>query len=115
MKQKMGFYLLTYQCERRLANLVVVSAASLTEARLRFAPGVGDAILDQVLPLEPEIGAARRTCAGVWGPWPLAVEMPRSSNPAAMPRILVMPAAVSSSIIGSKSAALPLARAESRL
>ena len=53
----MGFYLLTYQRERRLANIVIVSAESLTEARLRSAPGVGDAVLDQVLPLEPEMAA----------------------------------------------------------
>jgi hypothetical protein len=51
----MNLYLLTYQREGRLANLVIVSAESLTEARLRCAPGVGDAILDQVLPLDPEI------------------------------------------------------------
>jgi hypothetical protein len=54
----MTLYLLTYQREGRLANLVVVSAESLTEARLRCAPGVGDAILDQVLPLDREIAAA---------------------------------------------------------
>jgi hypothetical protein len=48
----------TYQCERRLANLVVVSARSFTEARLRAAPGVGDAALDQVLPPDAAIGAA---------------------------------------------------------
>jgi hypothetical protein len=53
----MNHYLLTYQREGRLANLVIVSAESLTEARLRCAPGVGDAILDQVLPLDPEIAA----------------------------------------------------------
>jgi hypothetical protein len=58
MKKQIGFYLFTYQRERRLANLVVVSAESLTEARLRSAPGLGDAILDQVLPLEAEIAAA---------------------------------------------------------
>jgi hypothetical protein len=57
MKKQIGLYLLTYLREGRLANLVVVSAESLTLARLRCAPGVGDAILDQVLPLEPEIGA----------------------------------------------------------
>jgi hypothetical protein len=51
----MTLYLLTYQREGRLANLVVVSAESLTEARLRSYPGVGDAVLDQVLPLDPEI------------------------------------------------------------
>jgi hypothetical protein len=50
--------LLTYQREDRLANLVIVSAESLTEARLRCAPGVGDAVLDQVLPLETEIATA---------------------------------------------------------
>jgi hypothetical protein len=53
----MDLYLLTYQREGRLANLVIVSADSLTEARLRCAPGVGDAILDQVLPLDREIAA----------------------------------------------------------
>jgi hypothetical protein len=53
----MSLYLLTYQRERRLANIVIVSAESLTEARLRTAPGVGDAVLDQVLPLDPEIAA----------------------------------------------------------
>jgi hypothetical protein len=58
MKQGIGFYLLTYQREGRLANLVVVSAESLTEARIRCAPGVGDAVLDQVLPLEAEIATA---------------------------------------------------------
>jgi hypothetical protein len=53
----MTLYLLTYQREGRLANLLLVSAESLTEARLRCSPGVGDAILDQVLPLDPEIAA----------------------------------------------------------
>jgi hypothetical protein len=51
----MAFYLLTYQREGRLANLVLVSADSPTEARLRCAPGVGDAVLDQVLPVDEEI------------------------------------------------------------
>jgi hypothetical protein len=55
MKTEIGFYLLTYQREGRLANVAVVSADSLTEARLGSAPGVGDAILDQVLLLDPEI------------------------------------------------------------
>jgi hypothetical protein len=55
MKKQIGLYLLTYQREGRLANLIVVSAESLTEARLRCAPGVGDAVLDQVLQLDPEI------------------------------------------------------------
>jgi hypothetical protein len=58
MKKGISFYLLTYQHEGRLANLVVVSAESLTEARLRSARGVGDAVLDQVLPLETEIATA---------------------------------------------------------
>jgi hypothetical protein len=58
MKERTSFYLLTYQRERRLANLVVVSARSLTEARLRSALGVGDAVLDQVLPLDAEVAAA---------------------------------------------------------
>jgi hypothetical protein len=58
MEKGIEFYLLTYQRAGRLANLVVVSAESLTEARLRSAPGAGDAVLDQVLPLDPEIGAA---------------------------------------------------------
>jgi hypothetical protein len=58
MTNEIGFYLLTYQREGRLANLVVVSAESLTEARLRCVPGVGDAVLDQVLPLDLEIAAA---------------------------------------------------------
>jgi hypothetical protein len=53
-----GLYLLTYQREGRLANLVVVSARSLTEARLRSGPGVGDAVLDQVLPLDAEVAPA---------------------------------------------------------
>jgi hypothetical protein len=57
-KMGIGFYLLTYKREGRLANLVVVSAESLTEARLRCAPGLGDAVLDQVLPLETEIATA---------------------------------------------------------
>jgi hypothetical protein len=35
-----------------------LTCESLTEARLRYAPGVGDAVIDQVLPLEPEIAAA---------------------------------------------------------
>jgi hypothetical protein len=50
--------LLTYQREGGLANLVDVSAESLTEALLRCAPGVGDAVLDQVLQLDLEIGTA---------------------------------------------------------
>jgi hypothetical protein len=58
MKEQTRLYLLTYQREQRLANLVVVSARSLTEARLRSAPGVGDAVLDQVLPLDAEVAAA---------------------------------------------------------
>jgi hypothetical protein len=58
MAKKKRFYLLTYRCERRLANLVVVCAASLTEARLLRPPGLGDAVLDQVLPLNSEIAAA---------------------------------------------------------
>jgi predicted Zn-dependent protease len=33
------------------------AAESLTEARLRSAPGMGDAILDQVLPLDRETAA----------------------------------------------------------
>jgi hypothetical protein len=57
-KVEVGFYLLTYKREGRLANIVVVSAESLTEARLRCAPGPGDAVLDQVLPLETEIATA---------------------------------------------------------
>jgi hypothetical protein len=54
---QMNLYLLTYQRAGRLANLVIVSPESLTEARLRCAPGVGDTVLDQVLPLDPEIAA----------------------------------------------------------
>jgi hypothetical protein len=57
MKNQIGFYLLTYQREGRLANLVIAFAESLTDARLRSAPGAGDAVLDQVLPLDPEIAA----------------------------------------------------------
>jgi hypothetical protein len=56
-RNRASLYLLTYQREGRLANIVIVSAESLTEARLRCAPGVGDAVLDQVLPLEPEVAA----------------------------------------------------------
>ena len=36
---------------------MIVSAESLTEARLRCTPGVGDAVLDQVPPLDREIAA----------------------------------------------------------
>jgi hypothetical protein len=57
MKKQIGLYLLTYLREGRLASLVIVSAESLTEARLRSAPGAGDAVLNQVLPLDSEIAA----------------------------------------------------------
>jgi hypothetical protein len=57
MKKRTDLYLLTYLREGRLANIVIVSADSLTEARLRSAPGLGDAILDQALPLDQEIAA----------------------------------------------------------
>jgi hypothetical protein len=52
---------------------------------------------------------------GVRGPYPLAVEMPRWSNAAAICRTLVTAAAISSPMTGSKCAALPLAWAVSCL
>jgi hypothetical protein len=53
----MGLYLVTYQHERRLVGIVIVSASSLSEARLHSVPELGDAGLDQVLPLDDEIAA----------------------------------------------------------
>jgi hypothetical protein len=57
MQKQIDFYLLTYLRDGYLANLVIVSAETMTEARLRSAPAVGDAVLDQVLQLDPEIVA----------------------------------------------------------
>jgi hypothetical protein len=53
----MGLYLVTYQHQRRLVGIVIVSAGSLEAARLHSAPELGEASLDQVLPLDDEIAA----------------------------------------------------------
>jgi hypothetical protein len=53
----MGLYLVTYQHQRRLVGIVIVSAGWLEEARLHSVPELGEASLDQVLPLDDEIAA----------------------------------------------------------
>jgi hypothetical protein len=53
----MGFYLLTYQREGRLAGIAIVSAPSLTAARLRTVSGFADALLDQVHALDSATAA----------------------------------------------------------
>jgi hypothetical protein len=53
----MALYLVTYQHQRRLVGIVIVSAGSLEEARLHSAPELGEASLDKVLSLDDEIAA----------------------------------------------------------
>jgi hypothetical protein len=57
------------------------------------------------------LASSRRTCVARQCPLPAGVGTPRSSNAAAMPVRLVMPAACSSAMMGARSAAARLARA----
>jgi hypothetical protein len=52
---QIGLYLLTYQRDGRLAGMAVVSAHSMTSARMFTVSGFADAALDQVYALDPEV------------------------------------------------------------
>ena len=50
----MALYLLTYQCNGRLAGVAIASADSVTAARTHSIIGIGDALVDEVIALDRE-------------------------------------------------------------
>jgi hypothetical protein len=53
----MDLYLLTYQRSGRLAGMAVISAHSMTSARMHTPSGFADAELEHVHALDPEVAA----------------------------------------------------------
>jgi hypothetical protein len=53
----MGLYMLTYRSRGRFAGMAVISAHSMTSAKMRTASGFADAELEQVCALDPEVAA----------------------------------------------------------